>query len=269
MIAARDFVQAMTLPVRQAMAAARWLEGRVANTPKSGQASSAKAALSDADCVSQEILLTALWEHFPGVVLDAEEDTPTAKRFAANDGADVVRVDPIDGSLRYIQRDGLYAIIVGLEQEGEVRAALVAVPQEDVLIRSVRGDGTEISLGGRGFARASLNASGERLLISHGVPEAVEARLRARGLGLALAAGGAIGVSPFLEGTLGALRVSGQADGLSCRAWLAALPVVEAGGAVEALDGPLPDRYRPGVPGMIVAANAARLAEIRVLLPDP
>ena len=99
MIAPKEFVQAMTLPVRQAMAAVRWLEGRVSNTPKPGQATSAKAALTDADCVSQEILLTALWDRFPGVALDAEEDTPAVGRFAANDSPQVVRVDPIDGTV--------------------------------------------------------------------------------------------------------------------------------------------------------------------------
>ncbi len=79
MIAAPEFVEAMTLPVRQAAAAVRWLEGRVPNVPKPDEPNRAKAALTDADSVSQEILLTALWHHFPGVVLDAEEDTPAAK----------------------------------------------------------------------------------------------------------------------------------------------------------------------------------------------
>ena len=266
MIPASAFVEAMTLPVRQAMAATRWLEGRVANAPKSGEASSAKAALTDADCVSQEILLTALWQGFPDAVLDAEEDTPTAKHFVANDGPDTVRVDPIDGTLRYLQRDGLYAIIVGLERAGEVLASLVAVPQEDVLIRAVHGAGAEISEGGRPFVRARTDRRGSRLLVSHGVSDAVERKLRERGLALTLAAGGAIGVSSLLQGTCGALRISGQPEGLSRRAWIAALPVLEAGGVVEALDGSLPERYEPGVPGMIVAASAEEAQELRSAL---
>lgn len=268
MITPKEFVQAMTLPVRQAMAAVRWLEGRVTNTPKSGHESSAKAALTDADCVSQEILLTALWERFPGVVIDAEEDTPTAKRFAANDSPQVVRVDPIDGTMRYLRRDGLYAIIVGLERDDAVEAALVAVPQEDVLVRAVRGGGAEVSHTGAPFARAHLAPSGSRLLISHGVPHPVEARLRERGLGLTLAAGGAIGVAPLLSGTFGALRISERPEGLSRRAWIASLPVREAGGAVEALDGPLPEPYRAGVRGMIVASSPEQVAELRSALPE-
>jgi fructose-1,6-bisphosphatase/inositol monophosphatase family enzyme len=266
MIAPKEFVQAMTLPVRQAMAAVRWLEGRVSNTPKPGQATSAKAALTDADCVSQEILLTALWDRFPGVAVDAEEDTPTVERFAANDSPQIVRVDPVDGTVRFLRRDGLYAIIVGLELEDRVDAALIAVPQEDVLLRVVRGGGVEMSEGGAPFAPARLDPAGKRLLISHGVPDPVEERLRAMGLTLTLAAGGAIGVAPLLPGTLGALRISGQPEGLSRRAWIAALPVLEAGGAVEALDGPFPERYQQGVRGTIVASTPAQVDELRVVV---
>ena len=105
-ISPREFVEALTLPVRQAAAAAHWLEGRVANNPKA-EDSAEKSALTDADCVSQEILVTALAELYPQVVLDAEEDTPAVKAFAANDSPYTVRVDPIDGTLRYLQRDGL------------------------------------------------------------------------------------------------------------------------------------------------------------------
>ncbi len=266
MIVAPEFVEAMTLPVRQAAAAVRWLEGRVPNVPKPDEPNRAKAALTDGDSVSQEILLTALWQHFPGVVLDAEEDTPVAKSFAANDSADTVRVDPIDGTLRYLQRDGLYAIIVGLERDGEVQASLIAVPQEDLVIRAVRGGGAQISHGSAPFVPARLHREGLRLLVSHGVPEPVEARLAALGLNLTLAAGGAIGVAPLLGGTVAALRVSGQPGGLSRRAWIAALPVQEAGGAVEALAGPLPARYEKGVAGMIVASTPARIEQVRALL---
>lgn len=266
MIAPKEFVQAMTLPVRQAMAAVRWLEGRVSNTPKPGQATSAKAALTDADCVSQEILLTALWDRFPGVAVDAEEETPAVGRFAANDSPQVVRVDPVDGTVRYLRRDGLYAIIVGLEREDRVDAALIAVPQEDVLVRVVRGGSVEMSQGGAPFAPARLDPAGLRLLISHGVPDPIEERLRDRGLTLTLAAGGAIGVAPLLAGTLGALRISGQPEGLSRRAWIAALPVLEAGGAVEALEGAFPERYREGMRGMIVASSPAQIDELRAVL---
>ncbi len=268
MINSQEFTQAMTLPLRQAMAAVRWLEGRVSHGSKSGQPNEAKAAVSDGDCVSQEILLTALRAHFPGVALDAEEDTPGVKSFAANDSPFTVRVDPIDGSLRYLRGDGLYAIIVGLERENLVEASLIAVPQEDVLIRAVRDGGAEISRDGRPFTPVRASAGGSRVLVSHGVADDVVARLRDEpGVGVvAVAAGGAIGVAPLLEATRGALRVSHDRDGLSRRAWIAGLCAREAGAAVEALEGELPERYERGVPGMIVACDAAGVEALRRLL---
>jgi len=262
-IAGREFVQALTLPLRQAMAAVVWLEGRVANTPKADESTAAKAALSDGDCVSQEILVTALAEYYPGVVLDAEEDTPSAKAFEANDSPYTVRIDPIDGSLRYLQQDGLYAIIIGLEREGRVEAALVSVPQEDVIVRAVRGGGADISYAGRPFSAAGTVAGGSRLLVSYGLPEPADERLRAVGHHLVIAAGGAIGVAPLLTGTHGAVRLTPEAKGLSPRAWVASLPVLEAGGVVEGVGAPLPDRYEHGVPGMIVAANSADAEALR------
>ena len=256
-IAGRQFAEVMTLPLRQAMAAARWLEGRVHNVGKPDQPTEAKAALTEGDCVSQEVLVTALAEHFPHVALDAEEDTPAVKSFAANDSPYTVRVDPIDGTLRYLRGDGLYAIIVGLEREGLVEAALVAVPQEDVLVRAVRGGGAEVSAAGGRFSPLRLHEGGSRVLVSHGVPDEVTQRLRTGGTHVTLAAGGAIGVAPALAGTRGALRMSAEPTGVSRRGWIAALAVQEAGGVVQALAATLPERYEPGVPGLLVAASRA------------
>ena len=258
----------MTLPLRQAMAAVLWLEGRVRHGSKSDQPNEAKTAVSDGDFVSQEILVTALAEYFPDVVLDAEEDTPCARRFAANDSPFTVRVDPIDGSLRYLRGDGLYAIIVGLERDDLVEASLIAVPQEDVLIRAVRGGGAELSYHGGPFAPARASSGGSRVLVSHGVASKVVERLRGQpGVAkVTVAAGGAIGVAPLLPATRGALRVSHDRAGLSRRAWIAALCAREAGAAVEALAGALPERYEPGVPGVIVAGSAADLEGLRGLL---
>ncbi len=261
----RDFVERMTLPVWQAAAATRWLEGRVDNRPKLGEDTDEKSALTDADCISQEILLTALREFFPDVEIEAEEDTPTVAAFAGNRSDDFVVVDPIDGTLRYLRGDGLYSIIVGLEREGRPDAAVIAVPQEEVLVRAVRGGGAEISHAGGPFRPARLEG-GERLLVSHRLGSQAEAELQARGLTELKASGGAIGVAPLLEKTLGAIRVSQRPAGLSRRAWIAALATLEAGGVVVAIDGPFPEAYRDGVPGVILAPNGADLDLLRSIL---
>ncbi len=261
-----EFIERMTLPVRQAMAVVRWLEGRVRNRPKASEVTPEKAALTDADCVSQEILLVALRAYAPWVSLNVEEDTPSAASFAGNDGDDTVVIDPIDGTLRYLLGDGPYAILVGLERAGRVEAALVGLPQTDTLIRAVRGQGSEIVRGGGGFARAQLGQPGSQVFVSYGLPVQVEARLKALGLQRTPAAGGVIGVAPLLDGIGGALRMSRSVDGLSRRAWVASLPTLEAGGLVEALYEPFPPQYERGVAGMLVAGSEDAIRRLRETL---
>jgi hypothetical protein len=265
---ARDFIQALTLPVWQAAAVVRWLEGRVENLPKPHEPTPVKAALTYGDCVSQEILLTALRAHFPWMSIDAEEDTPTARAFASNTSEYRVVIDPIDGTLRYLQRDGLYAILVGLEREDRVEAALVAIPQADLMLRAVRGAGAEIAFGGGPFSRAELGGRGNRLLVSYDLPRRTVERLERRDLELLTAAGGAIGVSPLLVGTRGGVRLSAEASGLSRRTWVSGLVAREAGAVIEALDGPLAETYTPGVKGVLVAADAAEVERLRKALED-
>ncbi|MFQ5515830.1 MAG: inositol monophosphatase family protein [Myxococcota bacterium] len=251
----RSFVEAMSLPVRQAMAAVRWLEGRVANRPKASELTPEKAALTDGDCVSQEILLVALREQFPWVSLDVEEDTPSTRGFAQNRSRDRVVIDPIDGTLRYLLGDGPYAILVGLAREGRMEAALVGIPQRDLLIRAVRGQGAEQAWGDGPFVPAQLQTPTSHVLVSYGLPREIEERLRACGAKLTLAAGGVIGVAPLLTDVGGAVRISASSRGLSPRAWVSTLPTLEAGGLVQTLEGSFPDRYERGVSGMLVAPD--------------
>jgi len=262
----REFVERMSLPMRQAMAAVRWLEGRVRNRPKLEEQTPEKAALTDGDCVSQEILLVALRAYFPWVSVIVEEDTPTAEAFVANRSAETVVIDPIDGTARYLRGDGPYAILVGLEREGRVEATLVAVPQFGMLARAVRGGGAELSLADGPFVPARAERRGAQLLVSHGLPQDVRARANAALLKPIVAAGGAIGVAPLLDGCCGGLRIAGEAIGLSRRAWISALPTVEAGGCVETLAGRLPERFEPGVNGVLVGASPAEVAQLRELL---
>lgn len=267
-ISAREFVERMTLPLWQAAAAVRWLEGRVENFPKHDEATPAKAALTYGDCVSQEVLLTALHAHYPWVEIDAEEDTPTAQRFSGNRTPDRVLLDPIDGTLRYVQRDGYYAILLGLEREGRVEGALIALPQEDLVVRTVRGEGTEVARAGGPFEpiHAAQELGGDRLLVSYDLPPGVAPRLRSEGYELVHAAGGAIGIAPLLPDALAAIRTTNDAAGVSRRTWVSTLATLEAGGAVETLTGPFPERYQPGIQGVLVAPGAAEISALRKLL---
>jgi 3'-phosphoadenosine 5'-phosphosulfate (PAPS) 3'-phosphatase len=270
-IGAREFVERMTLPVWQATAAVRWLEGRVRNRPKADELTHEKAALTDGDCVSQEILLVALRAHFPRVSVFVEEDTPSAEAFAHNRSAETVVIDPIDGTARYLRGDGPYAILVGLERDGLVEAALIAVPQFGVLVRSTRGGGAELAhsghSGGSGeFRPVRAERRGPQLLVSHGLPQEVRARANAALWKPIVAAGAAIGIAPLLDGVGGGVRIAAESQGLSRRAWIAGLATHEAGGRIETLDGPLPERFTPGVRAALVGASAADVEKLRELV---
>jgi fructose-1,6-bisphosphatase/inositol monophosphatase family enzyme len=262
----REFAEALTGSVWAAAAAVRWLAGRVHNAPKLHEATPSKQALTEADCVSQEILLCGLRERFPWIELDAEEDTPGVQVFAANRSEYRAIIDPIDGTLHYLDRDGVYAILVGLEQHGRVEASLVALPESDLLIRAVRGQGAEIAWSGGPFRPLVSPSGGRRLLISKSLRAESQDDLCKQGYELAAACGGAIGVAPLLPGTGGAVRISDQPDGLSRRTWVATLATLEAGGVVETLAGPFPTRYEPGIRGVLVAPNSSTLEELRQIL---
>jgi hypothetical protein len=259
----REFVERMTDSVWGAAAAVRWLAGRVHNAPKLHERTPSKQALTEADCVSQEILLAGLRTHYPRIAIDAEEDTPSTAAFHGNHSEYRVIIDPIDGTLHYLDRDGVYAILVGLERRGRVEAALVALPEADLVIRAVRGGGAEIAWGAGPFRRASCSHGGPRLLVSKSLSSEAQDDLRKLGYELGAASGGAIGVAPLLPATAGAVRIGDPAEGVSRRTWVSTLATIEAGGVVEALGGPFPTRYEPGIRGVLVAPNRPMLEDLR------
>jgi hypothetical protein len=248
------------------MAAVRWLEGNVHNRPKAGEITPEKAALTDGDCVSQEILLVALNDRFPHVTLDVEEDTPSVGLFAQKPGRDRVVIDPIDGTLRYLLGDGRYAILVGLERDERVEASLIGLPQTDVLIRAVRGDGTEISRSGGPFEPVRAEARGAELYVSHSLDPELARSLDARGYKRVTSAGAGIAVAPLLDDVCAGVRIMDGPAGMSRRIWVASLATTEAGGRVEALAGELPERHEPGIPGLIAAPDADGIAALREVL---
>jgi len=260
---AREFVAALSSSLWAAAAAARWLSGRVHNTPKLEERLPSKQALTEADCVCQEVLLMALREHYPWIELDAEEDTPAVQAFRENRAEYRAIIDPIDGTLHYLDQDGVYAVLVGLERHGRVEAALVALPEADLVIRAVRGEGCELAHAGGPFRPVRVQSAGSRLLISKALGATAQDSLRAAGYELMAASGGAIGVAPQLSNTSAAVRVSDSAEGLSRRTWVSTLATLEAGGVVETLSGEFPLCYEPGVRGIVVAHDRKLASELR------
>ncbi len=262
------FVEVAAPALRAAASIARALEGRVANRPKAGEASPVKAALTVADTACQEAILAPLHARFPDLRVAAEEDTPTARRFAGS-GDGLVVVDPIDGTLRfYLEALGPYAILVGLAVAGEYRAGLVALPREELLLQAVRGSGAWTGAGGSDLRPAVAGAGGNRVLISHDLPAASVEVLLSRGFSVAPASGGAISVAPLLPGVRAGLRLArGPAARVSIRGRIGALVSAEAGLRVADETGArFPSALEEPVRALLVARDEPDLDALRAAL---
>jgi fructose-1,6-bisphosphatase/inositol monophosphatase family enzyme len=230
----RDFARLLEPGVRRAAEIARALEGRVANRPKSHEESDVKQALTEADTLAQEALLDALHPLFPDVCLAAEEDTPGVSRFPGEADARVV-IDPIDGTLHsYLEGSGPYAVMIGLVVGGMYESGLVALPREGLLFAGTRGAGAFTSRGGGPLRPARVEADGDRILVSHGMPEAVVSKLRDDGFEVISACGGAVAVAPLIRGVRAGLRFASNNDiGISIRGRIGCLVAAEAGAIVR------------------------------------
>ncbi len=250
------FVAALGPAVRQAAAIARALEGRVANRPKRGEKRAAKAALTLADTAAQEAILLPLFERFPYVRVEAEEETDGVRRFPARSDACVV-VDPIDGTLHsYLEGRGPYAVMVGLAIEERFQAALVALPREGLFFEAVRGHGARSARAGGPLREARLHTTGNRVLVSHEMPEAVQRRLRDGGWEVVFGCGGAISIAPLIPGVRAGLRLAPAGSSISRRGRIGALIATEAGARVRGADGaPFPDELAAPARALLVARS--------------
>jgi fructose-1,6-bisphosphatase/inositol monophosphatase family enzyme len=230
------FARAMAPAALRAAAIARSLEGRVRNVPKSAEKSAVKQALTAADMAAQEAILEDLVDRYPRVSLAAEEDTASVGRFPAKSRALVV-IDPIDGTLRsYLEARGPYAVIVGLAIDRQVVAGIVVLPREGPLFMGERGRGAEWIAPGAEARPVRARADGDRVLVSHSMPERVLGALRAEGLEPVPACGGAIAVAPLVRGVRAGLRYFGgkRKRGISIRGRIGTVIAEEAGAHVAA-----------------------------------
>jgi len=267
-----EFVRALAPALREASSIARSLEGRVANRPKLGEASDVKAALTQADTAAQEALLVPLFENFPSVQLEAEEDTASVGLFT-NSSDSLVVIDPIDGTLRfYLEAAGPYAVMIGLAFEDEYVAALVALPREELCFEAVRGRGAGASFGTGPTepvhrSAAHTEPAGNRVLISHDLPEQAVGRLRERGYEVCPASGGAISVAPLIPGVRAGLRLARHnPEGVSVRGRIGAMIASEAGLLVRGLSGVFPTSIREPAAALLVASTSDDLENLEFAL---
>lgn len=94
-----------------------------------------------ADREANELIVDCLRREFPDDGILAEESTDTEHRL---DKDRVWMIDPMDGTKNFIQRDGDFAVQIGLAVNGESVAGVVYQPVRDVLYRAARGAGSWI-----------------------------------------------------------------------------------------------------------------------------
>ena len=131
--------------------------GKAADSSLTGdQAQAASEAFTVLDFAVQDLILSAVLEHFPGINCIAEEDTPLKKRFAGNRSEYTLILDPIDGTFHFQKGDAPYHICVGLAQNGQMLASIIARPTEDKFFTAIRGQGAYLQQGKRRPRRLRL-----------------------------------------------------------------------------------------------------------------
>ncbi len=80
-----------------------------------------------ADTQANAIICDSLATHFPGVPIVAEESDPAA--YAKwNDAPAVWFVDPLDGTRDFVEKNGQFAVMIGLAEKGKTILGVVVCP---------------------------------------------------------------------------------------------------------------------------------------------
>src|ERR1043165_533480 len=103
-----------------------------------------------ADREANDLIVQRLSAEFPDDGILAEESKDTERRLEKER---VWLIDPMDGTKNFIQRDGDFAVQIGLALNGEVVAGVVYQPERDVLYRAARGAGSWIESTGKAAER--------------------------------------------------------------------------------------------------------------------
>jgi 3'(2'), 5'-bisphosphate nucleotidase len=94
-----------------------------------------------ADREANEMIVDRLSKEFPDDGILAEESTDTERRL---DKERVWLIDPMDGTKNFVQRDGDFAVQIGLSVSGESVVGAVYQPVRDVLYWAEKGVGSWI-----------------------------------------------------------------------------------------------------------------------------
>ncbi|HXI24966.1 MAG TPA: 3'(2'),5'-bisphosphate nucleotidase CysQ [Pyrinomonadaceae bacterium] len=108
-----------------------------------------------ADREANDLIVRTLLTEFPDDGILAEESKDTERRLGKER---VWLIDPMDGTKNFIQRDGDFAVQIGLAVNGEVVAGVVYQPVRGVLYRAARGAGSWIESTDKPVERMRVSA---------------------------------------------------------------------------------------------------------------
>src|SRR5712671_5629247 len=108
-----------------------------------------------ADREANELIVGRLQREFPDDGILAEESVDSEHRL---DKDRVWLIDPMDGTKNFINRDGDFAVQIGLAVGGESILGVVYQPVRRVLYRAVRHGGAWIEAGNDGAVRLSVSS---------------------------------------------------------------------------------------------------------------
>lgn len=107
-----------------------------------------------ADREANELIVGRLQSEFPDDGILAEESVDNDQRLERNR---VWLIDPMDGTKNFINRDGDFAVQIGLAVGGESVLGVVYQPVRDVLYRAARNGGAWIEAGESPASRLSVS----------------------------------------------------------------------------------------------------------------
>jgi 3'(2'), 5'-bisphosphate nucleotidase len=93
--------------------------------------------VTDADARADELIVDGLRSEFPGDAIIAEESVEGA----AAHGARCWYVDPLDGTREFVDRNGMFAVQIGLAVDGDAAVGVVFAPVSGKLYSGVVGRG--------------------------------------------------------------------------------------------------------------------------------
>lgn len=147
----RQILETLLPPLRLAASYARQIQSMISAQPAKDGPNPFAAALTDADLSIQTFVEVVLLGSFPNIRFYGEEfqQSFNTKYFRAIDlgpaGDYLVTLDPIDGTLFYLDGFTNYQIILTVLNADDFEAVLAINPAEDCYYYALRGQGTFIS----------------------------------------------------------------------------------------------------------------------------